>query len=69
MQAVPYWVDDVSVCQYPRECSLRASEGILPPPTPEYFPVQAVPYWVDDESVRASMLMSAPEQPDEVAPK
>ncbi|GAB4819711.1 hypothetical protein N2152v2_006757 [Parachlorella kessleri] len=28
----------------------------------------AVPYWVDDESVRASMLMSAPEQPAELAP-
>ncbi|EFN52611.1 hypothetical protein CHLNCDRAFT_58814 [Chlorella variabilis] len=48
--------------------------------TATLFPdmVQAVPYWVDDESgagrrgsgggVRASMLMSAPEQPADVAP-
>ncbi|KAL4855568.1 Vacuolar transporter chaperone 4 [Chlorella vulgaris] len=38
--------------------------------TATLFPdmVQAVPYWVDDESVRASMLMSAPEQPSELAP-
>ncbi|PSC71737.1 VTC domain-containing [Micractinium conductrix] len=37
--------------------------------TATLFPdmVQAVPYWVDDESVRASMLMSAPE-PSVVAP-
>ena len=30
--------------------------------------VQAVPYWVDDETVRASMLLSAPEPPQEVDP-
>lgn len=38
--------------------------------TAALFPdmVQAVPYWVDDESVRASMLMSAPEQPSVVDP-
>eukprot|EP00887_Chlorella_sp_A99_P007158 scaffold2.g7158.t1 len=38
--------------------------------TATLFPdmVQAVPYWVDDESVRASMLMSAPDQPAELAP-
>lgn len=30
--------------------------------------VQAVPYWVDDESVRASMVMSAPDQPEEIEP-
>lgn len=38
--------------------------------TAALFPdmVQAVPYWVDDESVRASMLMSAPEQPSVLDP-
>lgn len=37
--------------------------------TATLFPdmVQVLPYWVDDESVRASMLISAPEQP-EMAP-
>lgn len=30
--------------------------------------VQAVPYWVDDHTVRASMLLSAPDAPVEIAP-